>query len=76
MLFFNKEQVEKEFDEYFKYKSDLKDKELRDWFAGMALQGVLYMVTHGKHELHPHGEVGLSKECYKIADAMMEARKK
>ena len=38
-VIFNKEQVEKEFDEYFKFKRDLKDKELRDWFAGMALQG-------------------------------------
>jgi len=47
---------------------------MRDWFAGMALQGVLYMVIHKMHDLHPNGPSGLAKECYEIADAMIKAR--
>lgn len=50
--------------------------ELRDWFAGMALTGILYMVSADKHDLKPVGPQGLSKEAYAIADAMLAARRK
>ena len=73
MLFFNKEQVEKEFDEYFKFKRDLKYKELRDWFAGMALNGLLASTNDDTTTIIDNV---VARSSYKIADAMMEARKK
>ena len=58
---------------------------LRDWFAGMALQG---LVNAGYRELtngsvDPEGEVKyvsleshIAGDCFKQADAMLEERKK
>jgi hypothetical protein len=43
---------------------------LRDWFAGMALQGQAHRFAHP----HEHREL-LAKDCYDIADAMLAARK-
>lgn len=44
---------------------------LRDWFAGMALQGLLT----GQHsESSKHNMSGLPEECFGIADAMIAAR--
>ncbi len=42
---------------------------LRDWFAGMALQAMLSDWVFGENE--PQAQV-----AYKMADAMIEARKK
>lgn len=47
---------------------------LRDWFAGMALQGLL--ASFGEHEQLPDDPLLLSKDMYKVADAMMKARGK
>ena len=41
---------------------------LRDWFAGMALSGATY---RSSTEL-----ASLTAACYRVADAMIEARKK
>jgi hypothetical protein len=43
---------------------------LRDWFAGMALQGQAHRFAHP----HEHREL-LASDCYDIADAMIAARK-
>ncbi len=43
---------------------------LRDWFAGMALQGQADRFSHP----HRHREL-LAKDCYDIADAMIAARR-
>lgn len=50
--------------------------ELRDWFAGLAMQALL-------HELLEYGEAetqaaldAVSKDAYAMADAMLEARSK
>lgn len=43
---------------------------LRDWFAGMALQGQAHRFAHP----HEHREL-LASDCYDIADAMISARK-
>ena len=51
-----------------------KDKTLRDHFAGTALQGFLaYAATTGKYA-PPDDE--LSRESYKMADAMLKERAK
>jgi hypothetical protein len=42
---------------------------LRDWFAGMALQGQAHRFAHP----HEHREL-LASDCYEIADAMLAAR--
>ncbi len=42
---------------------------LRDWFAGMALQGQADRFSHP----HQHREL-LANDCYDIADAMLAAR--
>ena len=42
---------------------------LRDWFAGMALQGQADRFSHP----HRHREL-LANDCYDIADAMLAAR--
>lgn len=42
---------------------------LRDWFAGMALQGQAHRFAHP----HEHREL-LASDCYDIADAMIAAR--
>lgn len=43
---------------------------LRDWFAGMALQGRATRLGNP----HEHRDL-LASDCYDIADAMIEARK-
>ncbi len=45
---------------------------LRDWFAGLAMQGLLASETEESTSTYP----GLSVMAYLQADAMMEARKK
>ncbi len=47
-----------------------KDKELRDWFAGQALAGIL-----ANHMQYTQPD-NVAAEAYRMADAMMEARKK
>lgn len=42
---------------------------LRDWFAGMALQGRAHRFDHP----HQHREL-LARDCYEIADAMLTER--
>jgi hypothetical protein len=44
---------------------------LRDWFAGMALQGRATRLGNP----HEHRDL-LASDCYDIADAMIEARQK
>jgi hypothetical protein len=46
-------------------------KDLRDWFAGKALQGLL---AHKPWETI-YSPQGISKEAYDLADAMMKQRK-
>jgi len=62
----------------------LKKAFLRDWFAGMALQGMLsnasYMVMLAKDAIDEgQGDEGceakVTEEAYGFADAMIEARK-
>jgi hypothetical protein len=43
---------------------------IRDWFAGMAMQGLLS--NSGEHYGY---QEGLERTAYQIADAMLEARK-
>jgi hypothetical protein len=50
--------------------SDADGMSLRDWFAGMALQGQ----THRLCNPHEYREL-MAKDCYEIADAMLAARK-
>ena len=45
---------------------------LRDWFAGQALAGE--MATWTESDVSPYAN-SVAKRCYKIADAMLEARK-
>ena len=45
-------------------------KTLRDWFAGQALVG---LSSEDYGNAYPHG---MAKECYEIADAMIEERDK
>ena len=46
---------------------------LRDWFAGMALQGAaMYVNEHAD----VNGRGNLVKSCYAIADAMLAARER
>lgn len=49
---------------------------LRDYFAGQALMG-LCAFTGGTEDIYPRRfNDGVANECYQIADAMLEARKK
>lgn len=50
--------------------------ELRDWFAGMALQGELAAQDFEYGMTWTHFEAGVAKRAYEIADAMMAARAK
>lgn len=43
--------------------------DLRDWFAGMALHGLM-----GKQDTRGKKPKQITDVCYKIADAMMESR--
>lgn len=45
---------------------------LRDWFAGMALQGAMPSYRRGDCEVDMQA---LAKTCYKFADAFLEERK-
>jgi hypothetical protein len=51
--------------------------ELRDWFAGMALQGILPDAFQEAPLNYPEGKLAdtWSAIAYEIADAMMKARK-
>lgn len=46
---------------------------LRDWFAGMALQG--YLSAHSGHDVMMPDECRTAVRAYGYADAMLEARK-
>jgi len=48
----------------------MQDMSLRDWFAGMALQGKATRLSNP----HEHRDL-LAADCYDIADAMLAARK-
>lgn len=51
-----------------------EDMTLRDWFAGIALQGMLAQVEDAtKQGIEP---VMAANAAYKMADAMMERRQK
>ena len=51
-----------------------RDMTMRDYFAGVALQGLLaYAATTGKYA-PPDDE--LAREAYKLADAMLKERNK
>jgi hypothetical protein len=50
----------------------VRNEELTDFYAGLALLGVL---SSGKLELKT-SEKQLAKQCYTLADAMMEERKR
>jgi len=45
---------------------------LRDWFAGMALQGIIQVLHRG---IRPQDIELMSRDCYGLADAMLAARK-
>jgi hypothetical protein len=49
---------------------DQKDKDLRDWFAGRALAG---LIANGRTSMMTDV---IAQHAYMLADAMMEARKK
>ncbi len=46
---------------------------LRDWFAGMALQGLCRACTDGWQSF---AEEAMSKRCYEQADSMLKERGK
>jgi hypothetical protein len=50
----------------------MNDEDLRDLFAGMALQGLL--AEKGGNLLASNGEKYVSEYCYILADAMIEAK--
>lgn len=50
----------------------MNDEDLRDLFAGMALQGLL--AEKGGSLLASNGEKYVSEYCYILADAMIEAK--
>lgn len=45
---------------------------LRDWFAGMALQGLLGLVN--PRVSYEHGTKTVARDAYMFADAMLAAR--
>lgn len=49
--------------------------ELRDIFAGLAMQGICSSKDEAGTLIH-HGYEWIASEAYKIADAMLEARDK
>jgi hypothetical protein len=49
-----------------------KDRDLRDWFAGMALQTLMFKVPSPSND----GAASAAKAAYDIADAMMAERAK
>lgn len=48
---------------------------LRDWFAGMALQGICSSPELLERYWNRGGVIKASKECYILADAMLTVRK-
>lgn len=53
--------------------------ELRDWFAGMALQGVLSAEPHNVNYTFEDGSTvaaQVAESCYEMAEAMLKARAK
>jgi hypothetical protein len=50
----------------------MNDEDLRDLFAGLALQGLL--AEKGDSLLTSNGEKYVSEYCYILADAMIEAK--
>jgi len=52
---------------------------LRDWFAGQALPAVIDATSAGQHQPLGSNEIGLeaamARDAYKLADAMIAARK-
>lgn len=55
--------------------NDTMGMSLRDWYAGMALQGLLTIISHPHSTETPCADK-LSKKSYEYADAMIEARGK
>jgi hypothetical protein len=47
--------------------------DLRDWFAGIALQGITGMIATGHHSAT--GSESVARDAYQLADAMLAARK-
>ena len=56
---------------------------IRDWFAGMALQGIMSDPDFNSDFEYPNPEFGkpniivrdtMAERCYRMADAMMKAR--
>lgn len=54
----------------FDDEDQARKRDLRDWFAGMAMQGIL---AGSKMEFPVDNEL-LAMRCYELADAMMETR--
>ena len=50
----------------------MNDEDLRDLFAGLALQGLL--AEEGSSLLTNNGEKYVSEYCYILADAMLDAK--
>lgn len=76
-MFVNKDVIANEFDEHKKLLKIRSDKELRDFFAGMALQGLIASHANPATTSLPNTETDfktLSTISYKYADAMMKAR--
>jgi hypothetical protein len=49
---------------------------LRDWFAGQALTGLLaHVFEDGGDFLHNFGPAAAAQQSYRMADAMIKARK-
>lgn len=52
---------------------------LRDWFAGMALQGIMYSGGQNMRNIDPERASnlrGYAEFCYDVADAMLVEREK
>jgi len=49
---------------------------LRDWFAGMALQGEVANPSSGLFEADSITFTELAEDCYRMADAMLSARER
>lgn len=48
---------------------------LRDWFAGMALQGILAAAKPSDGDLINRNPLHFGRVCFALADAMLAARK-
>lgn len=54
-------------------KETLRDMELRDWFAGQALSGIIRSLEGARSEEEAYKKISMAS--YLLADAMLEARK-